>query len=220
MRTQAMKTTLCKYAFAGAVTVACLLLSRSPALAADAKDAAKAAGDGKAAPAASTNKAPWRVEIAKSVFVDDRNRKEFKDPFFPVTDRRLTDAERKEIEIKRKAEEARIAKEKADAEAAAIAAAIAAAGGKTTPGTNTDTVKRLVPAKWFTGFSVIGTLGTASNKIAIVSVGVDSYNFRQGKTLEVITSKGPMKVTCVKISAESVELRMAGEDEPAVLQLP
>jgi hypothetical protein len=91
--------------------------------AADAKPEAKPEGK---SDAASTNKAPWEVPIPQSAFLDDRNKKEFKDPFFPSTTRRMTDAELKALEEKKKAEQAAAA---AAAAAKAAADAAAKAGG-------------------------------------------------------------------------------------------
>jgi len=170
------------------------------ALAAETKDAAK---DSKAAPAASTNKAPAKVEIPKSTFVslaevkDRQKYKNYTDPFFPKTERIFP-------------------KPKPPTNAPPVVVA----------GTNTvDAANVSVqppqpppppPPKWYAKLS----LGGITGPLAIVRVGAEAYNFRQGQTREIITTKGPGKVTCVKLTKTTVELKMAGEDEVAVLELP
>jgi hypothetical protein len=186
---------------AAALGAGCVIFG---ATAAETKEAPKdAKADAKAAPAASTNTAsPWKIELPKSAFTADvRDRQKYKgytDPFFPKTERIFP-------------------KPKVPTNAPPVVAT-----GTNTTGAGTVTApippkpEPPPPPKWYANLKANGVVGT----IVIIQAGSEGYNFRQGQTREMITTKGPGKVTCVKITKTTVELKMAGEDETAVLELP
>ncbi len=198
-----MKKTSTPFMVFAAGIAGCLLLS--PLLpqvqGADAKNEGKPDKD-------STNTAPWRVSFSKSEFVGfpdikDRSKyKGFTDPFFPKTER---------IFPRPKTPPPTVPAPQAPANATDVAANAPAKPEPPPPPP---------PPKWHEGFSVTGVLGSRSARLVIVQVGGDAYYFRSGATKEVITSKGPVKVTCLKINDDTVELRMDGEKDIAVLELP
>lgn len=193
----------------GAAVLAGVLCSASPAMAAaDAKTEAKADAKAAAKPAEPAKK-PWEIEPPKSVFVDDRNKKELKDPFFPKTERRLTDEEikKREEEKRRQAEEAR---RKQEEEMRRLAQGT---GTTAAPGPDKPSV---APAKWFSTFRVSGMGGS----LVGINTGSAGYWIPVGGTKQVVTPKGPMRVKVVKITGDSVEITAEGEKEPGTLPLP
>ena len=192
----------------GVIAFSSVLLTVHGLKAADAK--ADASKGGKDAKAASTNTTPWRVTFTKSEFlglpeIKDRTKfKKYTDPFFPKTERIFP--------------KPKIVKPPQPPTTT-----------QTNQATSTNAVAQIPVVvkppeppkpKWFAEFAVSGVLGARTSRIAIVQVGGDAYYFRVGAIKDVITAKGPAKVTCVKITDDSVELTMAGEKESATLELP
>jgi hypothetical protein len=61
--------------------------------------------------------------------------------------------------------------------------------------------------------------GTTAGGRAPLAV-INNRSIAEGETGEIITPKGPLAVTCVEVSASSVLIEVAGENEAHLLELP